>query len=407
MAYSVTNLLTDISSVTHGTTTNKVPNIYGIINRAARAVLLDIDPKETQRIVSLAQVFNDVFDYPAPADLKGDREVDLRPQAGRQPRQIFTQDYAQTFDANKLWTLSNKIYTQWNTGVKTLRINAPTLTAPVTITDTGSTAGWTATTGASTITLQTQNAVAGGGALQFNLLAGSASGYIENTTLTALDLSSAANISTLFLWVYLPTASAVTSVALRFGSDTTTNYYLSTATTTQQGTAFQTGWNLLAFPWITATKVGTPVTTAIDSIRVTFAYNSTLQTGVMIDNLTSNLGYIFELQYYSKYLFRDPITNAFQETITDSTDNSKIINFDTESYNLLFDKTAFYVCQALQGADAAYDADYWQTEYNNAIARYRAQNPSEAMKKAEPYYKLPRRGYYGGGYSNPTWGIGN
>lgn len=401
MSYSITNLLSDIASVTHGTTTNKIPNIYGIINRAARAVLLDVDPKETQKIVSLAQVFNDVFDYPCPVDLKGDREVDLRPQAGREPWEIFTQDYAQEFDVTKLWNLSNKIYTQWNTGVKTLRINAPTLTAPVTICDTSTITGWAATTGASTITLNTNNVVAGGGALQFNLLAASSSGYIENTTLTAIDLSGQANISSLFLWVYMPSGSAITSVNLRWGSDTTANYYTYTATATQQGTAFQDGWNLLQFPWQTASTVGSPNASQIDSMRVTFVYNSALQTGVMIDNLTSNLGYIFQLQYYSKYLFRDPITNAFQETVTDSADNSKIINFDTESYNLLFNKTAFYVCQALQGADAEYDADYWQTEYGNALARYRAQNPSEAMKKAEPYYKLPRRNY--SGYGNPIW----
>ncbi len=403
MSYSVTNLLSDISSVTHGTTINKIPNIYGIINRAARAVLLDVDPKETQKIVELAQVFNDVFDYPAPVDLKGDREVDLRPQAGREPWQIFTQDYAQEFDATKLWNLSNKIYTQWNTGVKTLRINAPTLTAPVTICDTSTITGWAATTGASTITLNTNNVVAGGGALQFNLLAASSSGYIENTTLTAIDLSGQANISSLFLWVYMPSGTAITSVNLRWGSDATANYYTYTATSTQQGTAFANGWNLLQFPWQTATTVGSPNAASIDSLRVTFAYNSALQTGVMIDNLTSNLGYIFQLQYYSKYLFRDPITNAFQETVTSSADNSKIINFDTESYNLLFNKTAFYVCQALQGADAEYDADYWQTEYANALARYRAQNPSEAMKKAEPYYRMPRRSY--SGYGNPIWRV--
>ncbi len=404
MSYSVTNLLADIGSVTHGTTINKIPNIYGIINRAARAVLLDVDPKETQKIVNLAQVFDDVFDYPCPEDLKGDREIDLRPQAGREPWQIFTQDYAQNFDANKLWSTANKIYTQWNTGVKTLRIEAPTLTAPVTICDTGSTTGWAATTGASSITLETQNSVAGGGALKFNLVAGQASGYIENSTLTQIDLSSHANISTLFLWVYMPDASDITSVNLRWGSSAsviTSGYYDLTVTATQQGNAFVDGWNLLAFPWVSATTNGTPDNTAVDYVRVTFAYNSTLQTGVMVDNLTSNLGYIFELQYYSKYLFRDASTNAFQETVDSSVDNSKIINFDTESYNLLFNKTAFYVCQALQGADAEYDADYWQTEYQNALTRYRAQNPSEAMKKAEPYYKMPRRGYTG--YANPIW----
>lgn len=401
MAYSITNLLSDISSVTHGTTINKIPNVYGIINRAARAVLLDVDPKETQKIVNLAQVFNDVYDYPCPVDLKGDREVDLRPQAGREPWQIFTQDYAQEFDATKLWNLSNTIYTQWNTGVKTLRINAPTLTSPVTICDTSTITNWLAFPGASNITLNTSNVVAGGGALQFNLTATSASGYIENTALNAINLSGQANISTLFLWVYMPSGAAMTSVELRWGSDTSANYYVSTQTATQQGTAFQDGWNLLQFPWQTATTVGAPNASQIDSVRVTFNYNSILQTGVMIDNLTSNLGYIFQLQYYSKYLFRDPITNAFQETVNDATDNNKIINFDTESYNLLFNKTAFYVCQALQGADAEYDADYWQTEYVNALARYRAQNPSEAMKKAEPYYRMPQRSYTG--YGNPIF----
>jgi len=391
VSYPITTLLSDIATVTHGTTVNKIPGLYGIINRAARAVLLDVDPKETQRIVQLSQVFNDVFDYPAPADLKGDREIDLRPQAGRSPWDVFTQSYAKDFDANKLLGVVNKLYTQWNTGVKTLRIEAPTLTAPVTITDTGSTAGWSVGGGATSLTLDQTNNVAGGGALTFNLSAGQSSGYVENSTLTPIDLSNHENVSTLFGWFNMPTGSSISSVDVRFGTDSS-NYWHYTATATQQNTTFQNGENLLQFPWESATKVGSPSST-ISYVRVTYNYNSTLQTGVKFCNLTSNLGYIFELQYYSKYLFRDPSTNVFQETITDQTDNTKIINLDTESYNLLFNKVAFFVCQALQGADASYDADYWQTEYNNALARYKAQNPSEALKKTELYYKLPRKGY--------------
>lgn len=401
MAYSVQTLLNDIASVIHGTTTNKVPNISGIINRAARAILLDVDPKETTRIVQLAQTFNSVFDYAIPADVKGDRIVDLRPQAGRTPSDIFVQDYAQTFDAYKGMGWSNAIQTQWNTGVKTLRIEAPTLTAPVTLTDTSTTTGWAATTGAASITLDSTNNVAGGGALQFNLNAGSGTGYIENTTLTPLDLTTHLNISTLFLWVYLPTAASVTSVDLRWGSDTSANYYNVTVTATQQGTAFQNGWNLLAFPWVSATKTGTPIITAIDSVRVTFAYNSTLQTGVKVDYLISALGYIFEIEYYSKYLFRNASTNAFQETIdiTNGTDTSCLINLDTDSYNLLFNKTAYYVAQQLQGADAEYDAVFFGGqdgqggEYGNALKKYTARNPSEAMKKAEVYYPMPKKNY--------------
>ena len=392
MSYTITNLLTDISSVTHGTTINKIPNIYGIINRAARALLLDVDPKETQRIVQLSQVFNDVFDYACPVDVKGDREVDLRPQAGRQPWEVFTQDYAQSFDSLKNYNLLNKIYTQWNTGVKTLRIEAPLLKSPITITDTSSTSGWSVGGGATNLTLDTTNNVAGGGALQFNLSAGQATGYIENSTLTPIDLSGNLNASNLFAWFNFPTGTSFTNVTVRWGSSSS-DYYTYTATATQMNTAFVNGENLLTFPWLNNTTVGSPDASAISYVRVTFTYDSTLQTGVKFCNLTSTLGYIFELQYYSKYLFRNSSTNAFQETVTDSSDNGLIINLDTESYNLLFNKVAFYVCQALQGADAQYDADYWQTEYQNGLDRYKAQNPSEAMNKGQSYYRMPRKGY--------------
>lgn len=392
MAYTVTTLISDIASVTHGTTTNKIPNLYGIINRAARALLLDVDPKETQRIVQLSQVFNDVFDYPCPVDLKGDREVDLRPQAGRNPWDIFTQTYAQNFDVNKLLGTANKLYTQWNTGVKTLRIEAPTLTSPVAITDTGSTLGWTVSGGVTNLGLDQTNNVAGGGALTFDLAAAQSTGYLENSTLTAIDLSGQEDISSLFAWFGFQNGSGITNVNLRFGSSSS-DYWSYTATATQQNTSFQNGQNLLQFPWESATQTGTPDASAITYVRVTITYDTTAQAGLSFCNLTSNLGAIFELQYYSKYLFRDATTNAFQETVVDETDNGKVINLDTESYNLFFNKVAFYVAQALQGADASYDADYWQTEYQTALARYKAQNPSEPMKKAEPYYQLPRTGY--------------
>lgn len=392
MAYTIQTAINDLAGVTHGTTVNKIPNLYGAINRAARAVLLDVDPKETQRIVQLSQVFNNVFDYAVPTDLKGDKIVDLRIQAGRKPGDIFQQGYSQDFDANKLTSFKNKIITQWNTGIKTLRIEAPTLTAPLVLSDTSSLTGWATTVGASTLTLDTTNNVAGGGALTFNLAAGSASGYVENSILSAIDLSTHVSTSTLFMWVYMPTGASVTSVDLRWGSSSA-NYYNYTTTVSQQGTAFVNGWNILAFPWVSATKTGTPVNTSYTYSRVTVNYNSTLQTGFKVDNITSNLGYIFELQYYSKFLFRDPSTNAFQESVTDATDNLKLINLDTESYNLFFNKLVMFVAQQLQGSDAAYDATFFDSEYEKGIKLYKAQNLSENMLKGSTYYQINRPRY--------------
>lgn len=388
----ITTLLSDLASVVHGTTVNKIPNIYGMINRAARAVLLDVDPKETTRIVQMPQVFNDTFDYALPVDVKGDRITDLRLQAGRTPWEVFTQEYAQDFDANKLVSFTNKVYTQWNTGVKTIRIDAPFLTAPTQLWDTGTITGVTATSGVSTLSLDQTNNVAGGGAITFNLNAGPTTGNLVTTTLNQVDLSALVNIATGFLWVYMPTGSAITGVNVQWGSDIS-NYYSYTTTATQQGTAFVNGWNLISIPWVSATKVGTPVNTAYDTVRITLLYNGTLQTGVKVCNLTFTLGYYFDLQYYSKYLFRNPSTGAFVEKVLDNTYNGYLINLDTESYNLLFNKTAFFIAQSLQGSDAAYDADYWQTEYTNALKRYKGQNPSEAMLKASVYYTMPNKSY--------------
>lgn len=395
----ITTLLTDLASVIHGTTINKIPNVYGIINRAARQVLLDVDPKETQRLVQMPQIFDEVFDYAIPPDVKGDRIIDLRLQAGRTPWETFVQTYAEQFDANKSVSFGNKIYTQWNTGVKTIRIEAPFLTSPVQLASTGSITGWTTGGGANTLSLDQTNNVAGGGAIVFNLAAGQTTGYVETSTLNPTNLGNYVNNSTGFMWVYLPTASAVSSIDVRWGTNAS-NYYHYSTSVTQQGTTFINGWNLIALPWVSATLVGTPTVTDYQYVRVTPTYNSTLQTGFKICNLVFGLGYYFDLQYYSKYMFRDPITNAFQENVTDATDNNKLINLDTESYNLLFNKTAFFVAQSLQGADAEYDATYWDGQYASALMRYKAQNPSEAINKTESYYRLPYKGYtrFGNGF---------
>ena len=118
-----------------------------------------------------------------------------------------------------------------------------------------------------------------------------------------------------------------------------------------------------------------------------------MQTGLKFCSLTSNPGEIFQIQYYSNCLFRNASTNAFQESIVDSSDDAKVINLQTESYNLLFNKVAYFVCQALQGADAGYDTTFFDSEYEKGIMRYKGLNPAEAIQKAESYYTMPRGGY--------------
>ena len=61
------------------------------INGAARAVLLDVDLRGTKRKSSSSPfLFDDVFSYTCPADLKGTGLIDIKPQIiERGPKSLF------------------------------------------------------------------------------------------------------------------------------------------------------------------------------------------------------------------------------------------------------------------------------------------------------------------------------
>lgn len=392
--YSVLNAKADLTGLIHGTTLNKVTNITGLFNRAARQVLSDIDPQETKRYTLTGAVFSQVFDYACPTDLKGTKIVDIAPQVNRNPSDIFLSKYNQTFDIAKNFSVQDMFTVVYDQGVRSLRMNFNNAPAPVVI-DTVSSISENGTyfvaTGASNLSENNQNFVVGGGSLQFNLLAGQTTGYLENSTLNPIDLSDELNQGTQFLWVYLPDSSSISSINLRWGSSSS-NYYPSSVAVTQSGTAFADGWNLLAFSWPTS-STGTPDVTAIDYIRVTFTYDSTLQTGILVNGLTSQLGSLLSLEYYSEDLFRDSLTGAFQATVTD---DSNLINLGIESYNIFLNQLAYIIAQQLQGKDALqFDAQFFLKAYTDGITKYKNTYKSEVQKPQTTYYNMPVKGYTG------------
>lgn len=401
--YSVLDLKNDLEGVLHGTTTNQIQNLDGVINRAARQLLLDLDPQETKRTMEfVAPIFNTVFDYPIAADVKGNKIIDIFPQVQRIPLDIWLQAYNQAFDVMKqnIFSMTNMFTMNFNSSLKTIRINAPWLNPPIivneidNITDNGT---WATGGTGSSLTVNNTNFAQGAGSLQFNATTGVA--YIENSTMIAVDLSAVVNQSSMFVWIYIPTASNLTNVILRWGSSSS-NYYTKTVTQTQQGTAFVNGWNLCQFDWATATVVGTPVTTAINYSRVSLTLTANA-TAVKVNGLNSILGTVLSYSYYSKYLFRNASTGAYQETVLDDAD---LINLDTESYNLLFNQVAYLACQQQQGLDASfYDGSFFKNAYDTDIIRYKAMYKSELQKPQSNYYPMPPRGYgriIGRGFQN-------
>ncbi len=401
MSYSVLDLKNDLSGVLHGTTDNQIQNLDGVIDRGARQLLLDVDPQETKRTLEfVAPIFNTVFDYPIAADVKGNKIIDIFPQVQRLPRDIWLQSYNQAFDVAKqnIYASPNMFTMNFNTGLKTIRINAPYLNVPVVvnqieaIADNGT---WAVGGTAASLAVNNSNFVQGSGSLQFNTTVGAA--YIENSTMSAIDLSNVVNQSSLFTWVYVPTGTSLTSVDLRWGSSSA-NYYHKTVTVNQEGNAFVNGWNQCQFDWATASTVGSPNSAAINYARITLNVTGTL-TGCLINGLDSILGTILSYEYYSKYLFRDSSTGAFQENVTD---DSNLVNLDTDSYNLLFNQVAYLATQQQQGLDASfYDGGFFLQQYQQGVARYKAQYKSEMQKPQSPYYIINKPGYTR--FLGPRW----
>lgn len=387
MSYNIVNVQADLAAVLHGTSLNKVQGLNNLFNRAARQLLLDIDPIETERVVlTTTPIYNQVWDYACPADLKGNRIIDISPQYYRN-QGIVSQTYQQPFDIDKNIATTNSEFTiQFNNAVKTIRINDTTLPQGIVLDTCDATTGWTANSTASNLTEDNINYASGAGSLSFNVTTGVGS---ISKTISSVDMTTHLNQSSLFYYLYLPIGSELTSTAIRWGSSSG-NYYTRTLTTTNEGNSFQTGWNLIRADWLGATVVGSPTVSAITYIDILVTVTSN-QTGIKVDNIISNMGLYRTVRYYSKYLFRDASTGAFQETVSD---NSNLLNLDTESYNLYFNLVAFYATQLIQGLDAMFfDSNFFGQEYTKGKARYTSLMKSEVQKPHINYYAQKQGGY--------------
>lgn len=379
--YTIAKLKNDLQGILRGTSTDKITNINEVFNRAARECVADNDFAETRRTEQLTNpIYDEVYDYSLPADVKGNKIVDVIKQVNRGEK--ISLIGAESFDFNKP---NSTCYIKWNKGTKFLRINAEADKSAIlhscnSLTDNGT---WAATADATNLTVDTLNYISGSSALNLDLSGASTSGYIENSTLTAVDLSDYEDVGSLFLWLYIPDTSLFTSVDLAWGSDSS-NYWNVTATTPNFGSVL-TGWNLFRFDWNGATETGSPDSSAVDYLKVTINYTGTAETDIRIDSIMAKLGSIYSLDYYSKYLF----ANSSGSWIEETEDDTDYLNLDTDSYNVYLNKVA-ELCFA-QLSNKQDEALYYKQEYLNSSIKYRRMYKSEAKKPKETYYDLFKR----------------
>lgn len=394
--YTVSDVGDELAAMMHGTSLNQIADLYGLYNRAARRVLTDVDPQETTVSKQFGQVWDGVYDYALDADVKGNKIIDFAPQANRQLIDVWGQQYKREFDLWKQFTLQNGFTFKYANAVRTVRINAPRIFTGIQLSaaDGVSTNGtWSAGGSASNVQSDNQyytDGAAGSVSLTLGAGANPSTGYVENSTLGAIDLTTHYNNAYIFFQVYLPTASGISNIDLRFGTDSSNYYEFSALTTDYMANAWVNGWNLLGAAWSSATTVGSPTLTNIKYLRITFTYNGTVQTQVRINQFYSRLGVIFNYSYYSKYLFRDT-NDVFKEKVTATSDK---INLDTDGYNLFLYAAALEAVLQQQGLAALFgDEMNLQAKYSDTLAEYQSKYKSEVSKPRSYYYRLPGQGY--------------
>ena len=378
--YTIADVKTDLSTVLKGTTTDEITNILPLINRAGRQLLADIDPEETRRTESITNaIYDAIYDYQVPTDLKGKKVVDIRPMVNRDGK--FTQVLTEDFDFNKTNNSFNIFY---NEGIKSLRLSKALNAGKVLANCNSLTSGeiWTAGGDAANLTIDDLYYVSGTASLNFDWTA-TTSAYLECVIGTAVDLTDQEDIASIFAYVYIPDTTLITSFTLNWGSSASA-YWSNTVTAANDG-AFHNGWNLLRFDWNGATKTGTPTVSAIDYLKFLATHIAVAETDIRLDEIICTNGEIFEIDYYSSYLFRNSSGVWIEEASSDADE----LNLDLDSYNLFLNKLAEFACQSVRN-DLA-DAAYFKQEYEKGKETYQVSHPNETKQPVNTYYDLFKR----------------
>ena len=377
----------------HGSSLAKIRNKYALYERAGNNMRSKTDIVTTIRTAELAQVVHDdQFQYAVPSDYS--KIIDLYPA-----RERTNSDFARRTSgvtASLLRQVRDKqIAVESRDGARILVIDWAGNT-PKTISKMQSTTGWVEVGTAANIELDTQYAMSGGKSVKFDIAA-SGDG-IANTALDIFDLSDSEEENDFLMWVYFGDVTNITSITARWGNDLTANYYQSTSQTTQaDGTAFQVGWNLIKFPWASATETGNVNTATMDSFRLVFTTTGAI-SDVRVDNIVASVGNPFEIKYYSNCLFKNTAGTWIKQPTVD-TDS---IMLDEIGFNIFVYECLMAMAQQMEGEDSGFDIQFAITALNGnpssgdpalrvgLYARYRTEYPSMAKRTVQKYYNTRR-----------------
>lgn len=363
-----------------------------VCNDAVREVINQIDISSTLRSSSLSpNLFNDVYDYGAPSDIKSNNITDIPPQVKRSDGQWYLVS-PEEFDRTKTFKKGQIAIDQYN-GITTLKIATNlddqkiTLSSLDSLTSGGGT--WITVGDFGSLAVDPDDFLSGSGSLSGSITAlGLTTAGIQNTGLNSTDVSLYMNGNgAAFAYVKITDPTNLTSYTFRFGSGSS-NYYSKTITTQNNGAAFVAGWNLLRFDLVSLTSTGTP-----DKTKITYAslfMNKTSgkisESGYKFDSIVFRRGAIYSVRYYSRFGWQ----NAAGAYIENSTDDTDVLVADSTEFNLMLHMSKIMANQELKEWDVVTQLNkLWDNGGQGNIGmkkNYIDQNPSLAIIWTDEYY---------------------
>ncbi len=303
--------------------------------------------------------------------------IDLSPEGDRGLWDRAFRDGAGRFDREKA-VRNRTLSIEGSEGTKVARINwkaraAKVLNACNSLTGNGT---FSAVAGATGLATDSITKFSGSGSIRFSVAA--TGDGVKNTTMTQVDLTDEDEVGTVIFAVFLGSDYAnLTSITPVWGNDITTKYWTGVAITAQaDGTAFKQGWNLLKAEWSAATETGTVDPTTIDSLKITLAVTAAM-ANVRLDNVMFSVGRAFDMQYYSKFLFR----NAAGLWISRTTTDEDLVMVDNDTLPLFLMECLKDMAHQMEGTDGAFDINFALAELKDLFPAYKGLYPSQVMKK--------------------------
>jgi hypothetical protein len=398
--FTQAELNTEVTAIVSGSFT--AANFLTVANRAVREVLSALDLRSMIRKAALSpNLFDDVFQYTCPTDLKSDKVIDIKPQIDRGRHDYWRLTTPEEFDRVKddkrvdQWGDPIEISkrTQWlgesliaissRDFVRKLLLSRPIDDDSVAISTLDSVGDWVLFGDGENLTADSANYVKGSASINWDISsAGGTTAGIQNPSLDEFDVTDYLTEGSVFVWAYLSSKTNVTNFIIRIGSGASA-YYSITITTNSEGTAFVAGWNLLRFDFTNKSTTGTPDDDACDYVVLYMTKDSAKvsETDYRFDNIVMKKGNHYDVIYYSKYGWQSS-TGTYLEDATATTD---LLNCDTDEYNLVIEKTAQFMEEHLKNLG---EADKHEVRYMRKEGRYVMDNPSQALLLIQTYYTL-------------------